>query len=120
MTDLKLAFGCTKALPDDVTTAWGARLIWPNDLVHDRQDLSGPNADALKAWLNGGPLKETLRFLARPGHYFNLTPGEDRTVELHRDLTGTIVGNPQSSHGYLYVAAWLHADSPGGCDADEG
>jgi hypothetical protein len=39
MNDLRLAFGCVKALPEGTTTAWGARLIYPNDLVHDRQDL---------------------------------------------------------------------------------
>jgi hypothetical protein len=91
MNDLRLAFGCVKALPEGTTTAWGARLIYPNDLVHDRQDLVGPDADDLKAWLNGGPLD----------------PTKDVTVTLFEDEDGIIVGNPQGSYGYLYVAAWL-------------
>jgi hypothetical protein len=110
MSDLRLAFGCTKALPDGTTTAWGARLIYPNDLVHDRQDLKGPDADDLKAWLNGGPLRSALD--AARSHR-DLDPTKDVTVTLFEDEDGIIVGNPQASHGYLYVAAWLK----GGDDA---
>jgi hypothetical protein len=29
------------------------------------------------------------------------------TVTLFEDEDGIIVGNPQGSYGYLYVAAWL-------------
>jgi hypothetical protein len=107
MTDLKLGFGCTKALPEGVTTAWGARWIWPNDLVWDRQDLKGPNGDALKDWLNAGALNA-----ARSASPVDLDPTKDRTAVLFEDETGVIVGNPQGSYGYLYVAAWLKADVP--------
>lgn len=113
MTDLKLAFGAVGSLPKGVTTAWGARLIWPNDLVYDRQDLQGPspNAEALAAWLHEGPLRSVLDDLKHPA-LNGLSPDDDRTVVLYTDGTGCIVGNPQRSHGYLYVAAWLYKDRP--------
>jgi hypothetical protein len=110
MTDLKLGFGCNKALPEGVGTAWGSRWIFPNDIVWDRQDLKGSNAEALKGWLNGGALNAArieARELVRRWEMF---PDSDKTLVLHEDDTGVIVGNPQASHGYLYVAAWLKAD----------
>jgi hypothetical protein len=110
MTDLKLAFGATRSIPKGVTTAWGARLIWPNDLLHDRQDLVGPKADDLKGWLNGGALRLALDKAAELGRGFDLSPRDDRTVVLHHDDRGVIVGNPQGSGGYFYVAAWLEGD----------
>ena len=69
MADLKLGYGCNRALPDDITAAWGARLIWPNDLVHDRQDMQGdPDAVVeLANWLNQGVLKTALCRAARAG-----------------------------------------------------
>lgn len=38
--------------------------------------------------------------------------GQDggQTVTLFEDNIGRIVGNPQRSYGYLYVAAWLHSE----------
>jgi hypothetical protein len=90
---------------------WGARLIWPGDLVHDRTSTTGEDAglDALIAWLNAGPLHEALR-CARlkqdaEGNY--LRPDESREVTLYEDERGIVRANPQGSHGYLYVAAWL-------------
>jgi hypothetical protein len=113
-TDLKLAFGCVKALPEGTTTAWGARLIWPNDLVWDRQDMVGPEREELARWLNDGVLRSVLRMLGEGR--FDLRRDEDRTLTLYEDETGRVVGNPQGSHGYLYAAAWLkgeatHADA---------
>jgi hypothetical protein len=101
---LSLAFGL-RAIPSGVRTAWGARLIWPADLVHDRQDLKGPDADDLRAWLNAGPLGIALARMRedRAG----LIPSESRTITLYEDETGVIKADPQGSHGYLYVAAWL-------------
>lgn len=111
-----LSFGCVKALPEGVRAAWGARLIWPNDLVWDRQDVVGEPDDrsALTEWLNAGPLRWTLERLSNiDGHYEGgLSPSENRTITLYKDERGTIVGNPQGSHGYLYVAAWMHEHTP--------
>lgn len=108
MSDLKLAFGL-RAVPASVGTAWGARLIWPADLVHDRQDLKGPDAERLQAWLNSGPLVHALTRM-RAGDRAGLSPTDDRVVVLYESDEGVIKANPQRSHGYLYVAAWLKAD----------
>jgi hypothetical protein len=108
MTDLRLAFGCVKALPEGTTTAWGARLIYPDDLVWDRQDMVGPERETLARWLNSGALREAL---AAARTHRELDPAKDVTVTLHEDRTGIVVGNPQRSHGYLYVAAWLKGDN---------
>lgn len=108
MNDLKLGFGCVKALPDGVRNAWGARWIWPNDVVWDRQDLKGSDIEPLKDWLNGGALNAARIEAAQN----TLHQDEDRTVVLFEDDDGVIVGNPQSSYGYLYVAAWLKSDAP--------
>jgi len=105
MSDLKLTYGL-RNLPADVTSAWGARLIWPNDLVHDRQDLKGEDTKALIDWLNGGALRVALDNAARLARS-ELAPSEDREVVLYEDERGVIKGNPQASHGYLYVAGWL-------------
>lgn len=109
MTEKKtLGFGL-RDLPDDLTCAWGARWIWPDDVVWDRQDVFGSVSDRndLVMWLNGGALagaREQARSLAS-GHV--LSPRDDNTVTLFEDERGIVRGNPQGSHGYLYVAAWL-------------
>lgn len=105
-SELRLAFGMN-GIPADVTTAWGARLIWPNDLVHDRQDLSGPVKGLLAQWLNGGALRVALDNAARLASSHELRSSENREVTLYEDNRGVIKANPQSSFGYLYVAAWL-------------
>jgi hypothetical protein len=113
MTDLKLGYGCREGLPEEVGTAWGARWIFPNDMVHDRQDLKGENRDALIEWLNGGAIKAALIEARELVSRWEMFPDSDKTLTLHSDETGVIIANPQSSHGYLYVAGWLWADVPG-------
>jgi hypothetical protein len=108
MSDLRLPWGASRSVPEGVTTAWGARFIFPDDLLFDRQGFAGPDTEPLMQWLNGGALQDArnmARELARG--VGTLRPDEDRTVTLHEDERGIIVGNPQASHGYLYVAAWL-------------
>lgn len=113
MTDLKLAFGCRAGLPEGVAAAWGARWIYPNDFVHDRQDLKGENVEPLKDWLNGGALNAARIRALELAKTWKMFPSSDTTQVLVDDETGTIIANPQSSHGYLYVAGWLKADVPG-------
>jgi hypothetical protein len=110
MTDLKLAFGCREGVPEGVANAWGARWIYPNDFVHDRQDLKGENTDPLKDWLNGGALNTARIRALELAKSWKMFPASDQTHVLVDDEHGTIIGNPQGSHGYLYVAAWLKAD----------
>lgn len=105
---LKLAYGCTKALPDGVTAAWGARWIWPADMVWDRQDVAGAEAarSDLTTWLNDGPLIEAMTKARRLAQTYELSPTSDEIVTLYEDDRGIVKASPQSSHGYLYVAAW--------------
>ena len=103
-----LGFGL-RTLPDGVTVAWGARLIWPDDLLRDRQDMVGDETERerLSKWLNGGALGAALTEARRMADAYELKGSEDRTVTLFEDEQGVVQANPQASHGYLYVAAWL-------------
>ena len=109
MSDLKLAWGANVTLPEGVAAAWGARLIWPDDLVWDRQSSAGSDEGkaALETWLNSGRLKEALAVARQKARDYELRPDESRLVTLWETDRGIVVANPQSSHGYLYVAAWL-------------
>ena len=104
-----LDFGYNAGLPDGVKAAWGARFIFPNDLLHDRTGIFGDTDDkkALIEWLNSGALRK-----ARDAAPAGLFPNETREVVLYDDDTGTVVANPNGSYGYLYVAAWLKAAVP--------
>jgi hypothetical protein len=107
---VSLAFGLNKELPAGATAAWGARWIFPNDMLPDRQDFAGMETPAgvkLKAWLNGVGIRKAKDMAERLDKQGSLYRDENRTATLYEDLTGVIVGNPQASHGYLYVAAWL-------------
>ncbi len=109
---LQLPYGCNRGLPDDVTVAWGARMIWPDDLVWDRQGCAGGAEGELERrelldWLGGGAgdaMRAEARGLRASGE---LTPGSEEIVTLYEDAAGKVVGSPQGSFGYLYVAAWL-------------
>src|SRR5262245_7583104 len=101
-----LAFGYNGGLPDGVKAAWGARFIFPDDLVYNRQDLIGADTEdgkKLLDWLNGGALG-AARAKARTMH---VSSAETVEVVLHEDETGIVLGNPQGSYGYLYVVAFL-------------
>lgn len=106
----RLGFGL-RDVPEEVACAWGARLIWPDDLLPDRQDTMGSRKGVfvLTDWLNGGPLKAARAEARRMADAYELKGSEDREVTLFEDETGVVKANPQGSHGYLYVAAWLKA-----------
>lgn len=111
MSEHRLGFGCNRALPADVHTAWGARLIYQSrrqscELLWDRQDIthrSKETGQAVSQWLNRH-LPQILRAAANTG----LSPADDRIVEIYRDDEGVVMGSPQASYGYIYVVAWLH------------
>jgi hypothetical protein len=116
-TRLELHFG-RDTYPDDVQAAWGARLIWPNDLVYNRQDLDGHTSeakDALIAWLNGpgggdGAIGKMRAILSDTDKRFEIgitSASQEKEVVIYEDEVGKIVGSPQGSHGYVYVAGWL-------------
>ena len=110
---LSIGYG-RRTFPDDVKAVWGARLIWPNDLVWDRQDLdahSDEDKQALISWLNGNPegngaIKAMKLALTTPSA-LGLSSTSDTEAVIFEDETGKIIGSAQSSYGYLYVAGWL-------------
>lgn len=114
-----LSFGLGREVPAG-TPAWGARWIFPDDQLADRQSTAG-NPDgvtALLAWLNGGANRKARaaarKMVEKPakGQYRWRSNDSDTRV-LFEDATGIVVGNPNKSYGYLYVAAWLKAAVPG-------
>lgn len=121
MAAIDLSFGCTRALPEGVRAAWGARLIWPDQLLWDRQSLSASiptEKSDLVAWLNGpgrgnGAISRALA-AARSREVQDELGGAtgDTVAVLYKDHRGTVAGSAQGSHGYLYVAGWLHEHVP--------
>lgn len=117
-TDTRLAFG-RQNYPKTVRAAWGARLIFPNDLIWNRQDVIAIDDEAkqqLIAWLNGpgrgdGALSKALEVLRAP-YTLGLATNNDTEAVIYEDEEGKIIGSAQSSHGYLYVCGWLHAHVP--------
>jgi hypothetical protein len=112
---MNLGFGYSRGVPEDITTAWGARLIAPNDLLHDRQDLKAESDEAkqeLIAWLNGEPsgqgaISRALKALSEQASELRYREGE---FTVYEDEDGIVVGNTQQSGGYVYVAGWLKPD----------
>lgn len=110
---LTLMFG-RNSFPDDVKAVWGARLIWPNDLLFDRQDLQSRSSDdkeKLIDWLNGpnngdGAIKYMKEVLTVPASV-GLSYSGDQEAVIYEDEKGIIVGSAQSSHGYVYVCGYL-------------
>jgi hypothetical protein len=106
-------FGLRSAAPTDAVAVWGARWIWPDDEVWDRQDIVGRSdhdRHVLFEWLtppDGVALRAARAEARRMAGAWDLGAREDRQVTLYEDDQGIIVGNPQSSGGYLYVSAWL-------------
>lgn len=97
--------------PEGVRAVYGARMIWPDDLLPDRQGvdkLDQEAADELLAWLNDGA-GNAMRSEARRLADTELSGSEEREVVLYEDDRGRVVGNPNASYGYFYVAAWLFA-----------
>lgn len=104
---MQLGFGRSRGIPEDVTTAWGARLIAPADLLHDRQDLVAESDEAkaeLIAWLNGGAIRGALDWLRE--NYWQFRQ-DDSELVVYNDSDGMIVGSTQGSGGYVYLAGWL-------------
>ena len=103
--------------PDGVPI-WGARFIFPDDMVYNRQGFNSLDEGELKAWLNTGPGEgvnrivlagDAARQLAAEG---KIRQSSEEVVTLFEDEQGIIRGNPNKSYGYLYVAAWLKPVAP--------
>lgn len=111
MTTETLDFGLNGVAPDSAPAVWGARFIFPDDMVHNRVGLIGSDKgkDRLIDWLNSGALQGARDFARK--NLFN--QGSDEVVTLYEDASGIVVGNPRRSFGYLYVAAWLRTAQDG-------
>jgi hypothetical protein len=109
----KLAFGYNQGLADDVTAAWGCRMIVDQDGYTDylanRSDVFGTDAEkeALFAFLNGGAMKAARENASELLKSYTMKTREREEFVLYEDDAGKIVGNTNASAGYLYVAAFL-------------
>jgi len=105
----QLEFGLNAAVPKWAVVAWGARLIYPSDLVQNRQSCVGDKTakDLLIDWLNKGALRDALYRAGQLHSKREMSPTDHKEFTLYEDNLGIIVGNPNQSHGYLYVAAWF-------------
>jgi hypothetical protein len=105
-TQLTLRFGLQP--PAEATVAWGARFIFkltePLDFLHDRQDVSGGEAqkDALCEDLNRIAFRKLFNDKVKAVH---LNPWDSRRVEWEQDGIHFAM-DPKASHGYLYAVAW--------------
>ena len=109
----RLNFGLWYEVPEEVTAAWGARWIFPNDQLYDRQDIFGHNTEMgkkLVAWLNAdgaAHLCSARNNAKKMAQNRDLLQSGNQTIILFEDATGIIKGNPNASYGYLYVCAYL-------------
>jgi hypothetical protein len=109
-----LPYGCSKALPENVEMAWGARLIYPDDLLWDRQgclpsdtyEKQHMKADLL-TWLSAGAGDAARREARALAEERELHAMDQHVLTLYEDKDGIVVGSPQGSGGYLYLAAYL-------------
>jgi hypothetical protein len=110
-----------KSAPEGVQI-WGARWIYPDDQVYNRQGFNTvlPDDRSLQDWLNTSdtPLYNS-RIANAMGNARALdidrkhTNHSEEVVTLYEDDRGVIKGNPNKSWGYLYVAAWLKTNDEG-------
>jgi hypothetical protein len=109
-----MPFGLSREVPADKTAAWGARFIYPDDMLPDRQSFPGmetPAGQSLKAWLNSGALGKARKAARRMADTYKITPRTSETVTLFEDSFGKILASPNASHGYLYVVGFAKDES---------
>lgn len=104
-----LGYGWNSALPDDVVSAWGARLIINMnglvDFVPGRSDYFGEASflDTLQARFPKAAMERRIREGLESREFDTRS---DTDVTLFEDDDIKIVANPNGSAGYLYVSAW--------------
>lgn len=142
--NISLPFGASWLLVPGTKAAWGARLIYPDDLVYDRQGIAGDKelVDLTLEWMNskvdmvhpkkvwdseagwktitGDPVNATILGHARwkaiqLNEDGDMSPKDKKGHVLYLDEKGAVLASPNGSYGYLYVAAYLYASIPGGC-----
>lgn len=110
---MNLGFGYGRGVPDDVHTAWGARLIvtqdGTTDLLPDRQDLVARDdtaKDALVAALNDGGIRDIRIWIEGLLRSYTMKTREEE--EFRAEFGGLrVVANTNASAGYCYIAVWL-------------
>jgi hypothetical protein len=110
---LSLTFGLVRLLPPHALAAWGARWIFPDDVLWDRTAWAGLDTDdgkRLQKWLQKTALNKARATARRLADTRQLTPDSDQDVILFQDKTGRVMASPNRSYGYLYVVAYLKED----------
>ena len=122
-----LSFGLSRALPEDVSVAWGARALPRDarykrnprtgrdrieepagfDLLMDRQSWIGNESErkAFRPLINKAIPKAQTRYraLLREG---KLIGSDDGLYTLYRDDHMQIDASANASYGHIYLAAW--------------
>jgi hypothetical protein len=109
MTDEKitLEWGHNAGLPRGVTSAWGARLLYPDDVLPDRVDYFGPREAELREYLRSHVGDEPWVMARKLSSSGAMKQTSDMDFVLYEDAKVRIVGNPRRSYGYLYVCAYF-------------
>jgi hypothetical protein len=108
-----LKFGLRDAVPPEALAAWGARLIYPDDVLADRSDCVGSDQarrellDYLREHVGARPW-ERAREMHNRGE---LHARDTSDVTLYEDERCIVLANPRGGSGYLYVAAWMKPPS---------
>lgn len=118
---IQLPFGCNRGLPDDVECAWGVRAINNSgylDYVPDRMGIAVD--DSLPVGLTEQMRSQLLDYLNTTGvgtlaknrtehklRGYEIDPRSEEIHVLFENEDCKIVGSPQNSGGYFYIAAWL-------------
>lgn len=103
-----LTFGYKRADTGTAEAVWGARWIFPDDQVYNRQDAVGTEEGKarLLSWLNDGAGDQARLAANELAARGELLSGEDAEHVLYEDSVGIVLGNAQASYGYVYVAAY--------------
>jgi hypothetical protein len=103
-----LQFGLNEVVPQGCPAAWGARWIFPNDQLPDRQATIGEPKETtpLLAWLNKGACAKARANAEKLADKCLMCQDDGDSIILFEDTYGVIIGNPRRSFGYVYVAAF--------------
>lgn len=132
MEALSLPFGASWLLVPGTKAAWGARLIFPDDLVWDRHGTAGDEGlvQETLAWLNEKDIDVSnhwgeknpmtrlgcaLRKARTLADSYEMKSDSKYGYVLYLDGKGAIIATPNASYGYVYLAAYLYNAIPGGC-----
>lgn len=117
-----LKFGLRDVVPPDARAAWGARLIYPDDVLADRTDCIGAAHDRqelldyLRLHVGERPWERAREMDERR----ELRSTSSETVTLFEDERCIVRANPNGSGGYLYAAAWLKSEPAASAAEPEG